>query len=88
MNAVIVRSRFPLLSAHGHDTLQKIAQRDMEGLELCRKELKADEKVYVESCKGTSLLDIRSRSVFIFECLTDFWQQGINSNIIHHQPST
>jgi hypothetical protein len=86
MHAVIVRFRFPLLSAHGHDALQKLAQRELEGLELCWKGLKADEKCMPRVIRGTSLLDMRSRSVFIVECLTECWQQGSNSNIIHHHP--
>jgi predicted thioredoxin/glutaredoxin len=45
MHTVIVRSRLPVLSAQDKDILQKIAQRELEGLELCWKELKADEKV-------------------------------------------
>lgn len=52
MHAVIMRSRSPLLSAQDQDALQKIAQRELEGLGLCWKELKADGKVYAESCKG------------------------------------
>jgi hypothetical protein len=52
MHAVIVRSRLPLLSAQDQDILQKIAKRELKGLELYWKEPKADEEVYAESCKG------------------------------------
>ena len=52
MHVVIVKSQFPLLSSQDQDTLQKIAQRELEGLELCWKELKADGKVHAECCKG------------------------------------
>lgn len=52
MHVVIVRSRLPLLSTQDQEILHKIAQRELEGLELCWKELKSDEKVYTECCKG------------------------------------
>ena len=52
MHVAIVKSRLHLLSAQDQGTLQKIAQRELEGLELCWKELKPDGKVYAECCKG------------------------------------
>jgi hypothetical protein len=52
MHTEIAKSRSPLLSAKDQDTLQKIAVRELESLELCWKEIKPDEKLYAECCKG------------------------------------
>jgi hypothetical protein len=52
MHVAMVRSRLRLLSAQDQGTLQKIAQRELEGLELCWKELELDGKAYSECCKG------------------------------------
>ncbi|PMD21341.1 hypothetical protein NA56DRAFT_720357 [Hyaloscypha hepaticicola] len=52
MHSEIAKSRLPLLSAQDQDTLQKVAVRELEGLDLCWKEIKPDEKLYPECCKG------------------------------------
>ncbi|TAQ83727.1 hypothetical protein B7494_g7951 [Chlorociboria aeruginascens] len=52
MHFIIARAELPLLSAQDQSTLQKIAQRELEGLELCWKELESDRKAYAECCKG------------------------------------
>jgi hypothetical protein len=52
MHVVLVKSRFPLLSDQDNDTLDKIAQRELEGLELCWKELEPDGKVHMSCCAG------------------------------------
>ncbi len=52
MHTEIAKSWSPLLSAQDKDTLQKVAVRELEGLELCWKEVKSDEKLYAECCNG------------------------------------
>jgi hypothetical protein len=52
MHVSVVRCGLLLLSPQDHLILQKIAQRELEGLELCWKELMLDEKVYAECCRG------------------------------------
>ncbi|RDL36127.1 Uncharacterized protein BP5553_06739 [Venustampulla echinocandica] len=52
MHFVLSRSQFPLLSAQDQDILQKIAERELEGLELCWEELKPDGKAYADCCEG------------------------------------
>ena len=52
MHAEMAKSGSPLLSVQDQETLQKVADRELEGLELCWKEIKPDEKQYAECCKG------------------------------------
>ena len=52
MHIAIVKARLHLLSSQDQGTLQKIAQRELEGLELCWAELQPDGKAYAECCKG------------------------------------
>ena len=52
MHVAVVRSRLHLLSAQDQLALQKIAQRELEGLELCWEELTLDGEVYAECCRG------------------------------------
>jgi hypothetical protein len=52
MHVAVVRSRLHLLSAQDQLALQKIAQRELEGLELCWEELMLDGKMHAECCGG------------------------------------
>lgn len=54
MHVAIGKSRLCLLSAQDSLTLQKIGQRELEGLELCWEELKQQPagKVYADCCQG------------------------------------
>jgi hypothetical protein len=52
MHVAVVRSQLYLLSGQDQLTLEKIAQRELEGLELCWKELVVDGKAYSECCEG------------------------------------
>jgi hypothetical protein len=52
MHVAVVRSRLHLLSAQDQLALQKIAQRELEGLELCWEELMLDGEVHAECCRG------------------------------------
>ncbi|KAG9232098.1 hypothetical protein BJ875DRAFT_428382 [Amylocarpus encephaloides] len=66
MHAKIVLSKFSLLSAQEQITLQKIAQRELEGLEVCWKELEGDVKVYTECCKGYLIAGYEIQKCFQF----------------------
>ncbi|KAE9370964.1 hypothetical protein N431DRAFT_319796, partial [Stipitochalara longipes BDJ] len=52
MHVAIARSPFPLLSAHDQKTLQKIAQRELENLGLCWKDLEPNKKAYSKCSEG------------------------------------
>jgi hypothetical protein len=52
MHVAVVRSQLNLLSAQDQLALQKIAQRELEGLELCWEELMLDGKMHAECCGG------------------------------------
>lgn len=52
MHSALATSKSFLLSPHDQDVLQKIAQRELEGLEFCWEELKVDGKAYASCCEG------------------------------------
>jgi Iron-containing redox enzyme len=52
MHTQMAKSGSPLLSVRDQDNLQKVAFRELEGLEVCWKEIKPYEKLYAECCKG------------------------------------
>jgi hypothetical protein len=52
LHFMLKRFQFPLLSALDQETLQNIAQRELEGLEVCWKILRPDKQVYIDCCKG------------------------------------
>ncbi|KFY33215.1 hypothetical protein V494_07825 [Pseudogymnoascus sp. VKM F-4513 (FW-928)] len=52
MHSVLSKSQSGLLSIQDQDILQRIAHRELEGLELCWRELENDEKAYADCCGG------------------------------------
>ena len=52
MHCGLARSSFSLLSPQDKEILQEIAQRELEGLELCWKELESDGEMYAKCCEG------------------------------------
>jgi hypothetical protein len=52
LHYVIATCRLHLISPQDQLTLQKIAQRELEGLKLCWKELMLDGKMHAECCGG------------------------------------
>ncbi|KFZ08290.1 hypothetical protein V502_09443 [Pseudogymnoascus sp. VKM F-4520 (FW-2644)] len=52
MHSVLSKSQCGLLSVQDQDILQRIALRELEGLELCWKELEHDGKAYADCCEG------------------------------------
>jgi len=52
MHVAVARSPTSLLSSEDQIVLQEIAHRELEGLELCWKELERDREVHGECCKG------------------------------------
>ncbi|OBT63944.1 hypothetical protein VE03_05945 [Pseudogymnoascus sp. 23342-1-I1] len=52
MHSVLANTQSSLLAAQDQDILQRIAHRELEGLELCWKELEHDEKAYADCCEG------------------------------------
>lgn len=52
MHSELSKYQAGLLSAQDQDILQRIAQRELDGLELCWKELEYDEKAYADCCGG------------------------------------
>jgi hypothetical protein len=45
-------SQSSLLSNPDQDILQRIAHRELEGLEICWKELEHDKEAYADCCEG------------------------------------
>ncbi|OBT96813.1 hypothetical protein VE01_04107 [Pseudogymnoascus verrucosus] len=52
MHSVLSESKSGLLSIQDQDILRRIARRELEGLELCWKELEHDKKAYSDCCEG------------------------------------
>ncbi|OBT83524.1 hypothetical protein VE02_07378 [Pseudogymnoascus sp. 03VT05] len=52
MHSVLSESQSGLLSVQDQDILQRIARRELEGLEHCWEELEQDGKAYAECCEG------------------------------------
>lgn len=52
MHEAMLQLEPPLLSSENQDILRDIAEREMDGLEICWEELEADEKAYLECCRG------------------------------------
>ncbi|OBT44200.1 hypothetical protein VE00_04813 [Pseudogymnoascus sp. WSF 3629] len=52
MHLILSESQSGLLSVQDQDILQRIARRELEGLELCWEELEQDGKAYVDCCEG------------------------------------
>lgn len=52
MHSVLSSSQSSLLSVQDQDILQRIAHRELEGLEICWEELEQDKKVYADCCEG------------------------------------
>jgi hypothetical protein len=55
MHDVMVKSNLLLLSVQDGEALKNIAQRELEGLELCWNQLKSDERMRGDFCKGYTI---------------------------------
>lgn len=64
MHLAMGSSMDSLLSLQDTETLQKIAQRELEGLEVCWNELEADSKQFVECCEGYLMAEHEIKKCF------------------------